>query len=165
MSAIYDSERRRLPIEPLLAFAGSYRQVALRSGLNVREVYRDRIKGGLTVVAADRAACAFGLHPAEIWPEEWAEIEAEALAEVRAAEDARRERKRARERHYQREWSRRRYQSDPEWAERQRQRLREARPVIVAKQRLRYQNDPDYRERRKREAREYRARKRQEADA
>ena len=45
---------------------------ARRCGVNHSTMLRDW-RGGLTDVAADRAACALGLHPVLIWTE-WADV-------------------------------------------------------------------------------------------
>lgn len=44
------------------------RRVALAVRVSIRTVTRWRAAGGLSERQADRAACALGLHPAEIWP-------------------------------------------------------------------------------------------------
>jgi hypothetical protein len=44
--------------------------IATRVGVNRRSVFRWR-KAGLDYRAADRAACALGLHPSAVWPEWW----------------------------------------------------------------------------------------------
>jgi len=46
------------------------RQLARRVGIDTSQVYRAR-KVGLTVWAADRWACACGLHPATVWGTDW----------------------------------------------------------------------------------------------
>jgi transposase-like protein len=45
-------------------------ELARRLGVTAESVYRWRDRG-LTVWAADRAACRAGFHPAIVWPE-WA---------------------------------------------------------------------------------------------
>jgi len=60
------------PLGPLVAAVGhggvEDRRVALAVRVSIRTVTRWRAAGGLSERQADRAACALGLHPAEIWP-------------------------------------------------------------------------------------------------
>jgi len=60
------------PLDPLVAAVGhggaENRRVALAVRVSIRTVCRWRAAGGLSERQADRAACALGLHPAEIWP-------------------------------------------------------------------------------------------------
>lgn len=71
MSGTGGQERRRLPLAPLLRAAGnpSIKTLAIMTGFGYRQMYRWINDGGLTINHADRAACAIGLHPANIWPE------------------------------------------------------------------------------------------------
>lgn len=52
---------------------GSSTEVAVRVGRTTRTVERWRT-AGLTLDAADRAACALGVHPSAIWPD-WYDTE------------------------------------------------------------------------------------------
>jgi hypothetical protein len=65
----------RLPVEPLIRVAGLDRtrwaaQLSRATGVSTRTCHRWALTG-LTVVAADRAAVAFGLHPLQVWGPAW----------------------------------------------------------------------------------------------
>ena len=55
------------PVEPLLDYA-RMRPLDTRTE---RAVERAQIAGRLNILAADKLACAIGLHPGLIWPEWW----------------------------------------------------------------------------------------------
>ena len=62
-----------LPIRPLLERTADQtrRQLATIAGTEPRTLARWIRAGRIPIAAADRAACALGTHPGEIWPEWW----------------------------------------------------------------------------------------------
>jgi hypothetical protein len=61
---------RRFPVEPLIAAAGSVRELARRAGGDERSWFRWR-NTGITAHRADGAAIALGAHPTEMWGHDW----------------------------------------------------------------------------------------------
>jgi hypothetical protein len=57
-----------LDVRPLLDLAGSVRALADRVGQDVRAAVE---RGVIGPWRADAWACAFGLHPIEVWGDEW----------------------------------------------------------------------------------------------
>lgn len=66
--------QQRFSVEPLLALARvNQTELARVCGVSRRSVQRWIHEGGLPMSAADKAARALGLHPANIWLE-WTEV-------------------------------------------------------------------------------------------
>jgi hypothetical protein len=63
----------KFPIEPLL----TYIQLRTLTIDQERAVQRAKKNGRLTLVAADKVACAIGVHPCLIWPEWFADVVAD----------------------------------------------------------------------------------------
>lgn len=70
-----------LPFAPLLDHATSCSDLAERTGVDVRTVYRWRKVGRVTLERADELAVKLGEHPAYIWPDDWDRAVAEDVAE------------------------------------------------------------------------------------
>ena len=58
-------------IEPLIEVVGSAEMVAIRTGIPRRSVERWKAAGRINLISADRAACALGLYPTDIWGDAW----------------------------------------------------------------------------------------------
>jgi hypothetical protein len=78
-----------LPIQPLLDLLGPFHPLpkdgqsssqtstvpfAERVGVSRRQVVRWQARGTLAWYDADKAACAYGLHPSYVWGDQWDEI-------------------------------------------------------------------------------------------
>lgn len=144
---------RRYPIEPLLAIleargltTNHHRILGVSS-----QGYRVILRSGVTEAAADRAATALGLHPAELWPDWLSELEPSSRCEecrqpfVPNVHNQRFCSRKCRIRVKARNHQRRRYQRDPAWAEKQREKSRryyeEAGDYVRARQRRSYHLD------------------------
>jgi lambda repressor-like predicted transcriptional regulator len=156
----------RYPLEPFFKLTGwTMRQVSIASGTshpNATE-YRLRLERGVTALVADRLAIKAGLHPAEIWPSWWDDcaLPVYSTCEECGGEFLPRQRtqrfcsRQCNTRHHGREGGRRRYQSDPAAAERQRAKDRRyraeqgeaARRARNARRRARYAADELHRRR------------------
>lgn len=61
-------DKRRFAFEPLEKVAGSISDIARRAETDRTTIQRWK-RHGLTSLAADRIAVAYGYHPSELWPE------------------------------------------------------------------------------------------------
>lgn len=155
----------RFPIEPLVTAAGSRSVLAEAVGIQQQSLRQRLGRGtGLKAEEADRWACAIGLTPWDVWPEEWGAYMAE-------AEDEAREKKRLAVAKWRKANPERARAIDRASRERRRaaiarQRVedyRRNRERYLARRRERYQSDPAFRERSRAASRAAKQRRREEA--